>query len=58
MFVFQNRQAPFTRYNLLSNRLYNPVWQPAVSCKRGINQLFRYASPSAMSVEPIRRLND
>jgi len=21
-------QALFTRYNLLSNRLYNPVWQP------------------------------
>jgi len=32
-------KAPFTRYNLLSNRLsnwlYNPVWQPVVSCKQG-----------------------
>jgi len=50
-----NSKAPFTRYNMLSNRLsnrfhnrlyrvysrlsirlYNPVWQPVVSCKRGL----------------------
>jgi len=32
-------QTPFTRYNRLSNplsnRLYNPDWQPVVWCKRG-----------------------
>ena len=29
--------------NRLSNRLYNAVWQPAVSCKRGIRQALTYS---------------
>jgi len=36
-------EAPFTRYNLLSNQLsnplYNPVWQPVVSCKLGMTRV-------------------
>jgi len=32
------RQAPFTRHNLLSNRLSNRFWQPVVSCKQGITE--------------------
>jgi len=50
-------QAPFTQYNLLSNRLtvkpvVKPVWQPVVSCiqtfndNRFDNRLYRVYSRS------------